>query len=300
MTTPANEPSGAPLADPVSRLLEIGEPQAHRGGMGLGDDATWPDYAARFGIGIEHVDDLIHLACDAALNASSERSAEVWGPLHAWRALGQLRAATATVPLLALAQAQEIDDWIGAELPTVFGMIGEAAIRPIADFIADPATSRSAGGTAMDGLTEIAQQHPECRADCIAVIEQTLRRRDDEDIDINASAVAAVLELEAVEAIEAVRDAFRRDAVDLSMAGDIEDVEIHLGLREHRETPRPRLRSPHLETLQRLRSLAPARTATPKPEKRRKVGRNDPCPCGSGRKYKKCCGSATNNGPAPV
>jgi preprotein translocase subunit SecA len=22
---------------------------------------------------------------------------------------------------------------------------------------------------------------------------------------------------------------------------------------------------------------------------RRKVGRNDPCPCGSGKKYKKCC-----------
>jgi uncharacterized protein YecA (UPF0149 family) len=21
----------------------------------------------------------------------------------------------------------------------------------------------------------------------------------------------------------------------------------------------------------------------------RKVGRNDPCPCGSGKKYKKCC-----------
>jgi uncharacterized protein len=26
-----------------------------------------------------------------------------------------------------------------------------------------------------------------------------------------------------------------------------------------------------------------------------KVGRNDPCPCGSGRKYKKCCGGATVN-----
>ncbi|KJS72629.1 MAG: hypothetical protein JL56_12770 [Desulfotomaculum sp. BICA1-6] len=23
---------------------------------------------------------------------------------------------------------------------------------------------------------------------------------------------------------------------------------------------------------------------------RTKVGRNDPCPCGSGKKYKKCCG----------
>jgi len=25
--------------------------------------------------------------------------------------------------------------------------------------------------------------------------------------------------------------------------------------------------------------------------KNKKVGRNDPCPCGSGKKYKRCCGS---------
>jgi uncharacterized protein len=34
------------------------------------------------------------------------------------------------------------------------------------------------------------------------------------------------------------------------------------------------------------------------PESRRmtsKVGRNDPCPCGSAKKYKKCCGGATVN-----
>ncbi len=32
----------------------------------------------------------------------------------------------------------------------------------------------------------------------------------------------------------------------------------------------------------------------PKPVKRAepKVGRNDPCPCGSGKKYKQCCGKA--------
>jgi SEC-C motif-containing protein len=34
--------------------------------------------------------------------------------------------------------------------------------------------------------------------------------------------------------------------------------------------------------------------ATIKPQKTAhlKVGRNDPCPCGSGKKYKKCCGKA--------
>jgi len=26
-----------------------------------------------------------------------------------------------------------------------------------------------------------------------------------------------------------------------------------------------------------------------------KIGRNDPCPCGSGKKYKKCCGAATQH-----
>lgn len=26
------------------------------------------------------------------------------------------------------------------------------------------------------------------------------------------------------------------------------------------------------------------------PERRQKIGRNDPCPCGSGKKYKHCCG----------
>ena len=29
----------------------------------------------------------------------------------------------------------------------------------------------------------------------------------------------------------------------------------------------------------------------------RKVGRNDPCPCGSGKKYKKCCGGQAGYSP---
>ena len=29
-----------------------------------------------------------------------------------------------------------------------------------------------------------------------------------------------------------------------------------------------------------------------KPVVVQKIGRNDPCPCGSGKKYKKCCGAS--------
>jgi hypothetical protein len=40
-------------------------------------------------------------------------------------------------------------------------------------------------------------------------------------------------------------------------------------------------------------AFAEAASGKPKPVKRpgSRIGRNDPCPCGSGRKYKKCCGN---------
>ena len=54
-----------------------------------------------------------------------------------------------------------------------------------------------------------------------------------------------------------------------------------------------------LGAYQYFRSHREAKADTPlRPEARRnasKVGRNDPCPCGSGKKYKKCCGGATVN-----
>ena len=39
------------------------------------------------------------------------------------------------------------------------------------------------------------------------------------------------------------------------------------------------------------KKAAPKKKAK-KPKVEIKVGRNDPCPCGSGKKYKKCCGQA--------
>ena len=38
------------------------------------------------------------------------------------------------------------------------------------------------------------------------------------------------------------------------------------------------------ELLEKTKKVEPIRTS-------REVGRNDPCPCGSGKKFKKCCGA---------
>ena len=82
------------------------------------------------------------------------------------------------------------------------------------------------------------------------------------------------------------------DRVDLSVAGDIEEVEIEMGLRTHRSTPRPRfnLFDHYNESLGLAdRDIDDPSFGYPPPRRVAKVGRNDPCPCGSGKKYKKCC-----------
>lgn len=54
------------------------------------------------------------------------------------------------------------------------------------------------------------------------------------------------------------------------------------------ELPNEDIRKDMLEQLEEIRKEM--QTDTPASKKQPKVGRNDLCPCGSGKKYKKCCG----------
>ncbi|MBV8093832.1 MAG: SEC-C domain-containing protein [Acetobacteraceae bacterium] len=41
--------------------------------------------------------------------------------------------------------------------------------------------------------------------------------------------------------------------------------------------------------LRKIAQLRASRASAAGPTRRTKIGRNDPCPCGSGRKFKRCC-----------
>src|SRR5690349_22506499 len=146
---------GVGYTAPVQRLLSIGEVRSYH-------PSEWPDYGARFGLQREHIGDLIRMACDAGLNQADSTSREVWAPMHAWRALGQMRAEEAVLPLLALLGAAEDDEAAAEELPVVFGMIGQAAISPLSAFLLDQSNPDLVASTALSGIKEIATRHPAC------------------------------------------------------------------------------------------------------------------------------------------
>ena len=99
-------------------LFELGAPRRIR--------VDWPDYI-QYGIGSENVEDLIQLLIDPVLHGAPTESNEVWAPLHAWRALGQLGDSRAIEPLIHAFDTLCDDDWAAEELPVVLGMLGERA-----------------------------------------------------------------------------------------------------------------------------------------------------------------------------
>ncbi len=69
-----------------------------------------------------------------------------------------------------------------------------------------------------------------------------------------------------------------------------ETVAILFRIQLAESEPVDRLREPDEQQLVFSGSGAPPAKKTPKRNPKKKVGRNAPCPCGSGKKYKHCCG----------
>jgi hypothetical protein len=124
--------------------------------------------------------------------------------------------------------------------------------------------------------------------------------------------VCAAADLPVPELLEEVRQAYADGLVDSTVA-DLEGIERDLAApkpwrRErhhlitdaiaemerwssfHPEDPQPKDLPKSQAPLPPVLAPAPASYEAPQPFVRQpKIGRNDPCPCGSGRKYKKCC-----------
>jgi hypothetical protein len=235
-------------APPLDQLLRLGDCRRR----------SRPPYGV-MGFGPEHVSELIRMSADPALLWAKSDSAEVWAPVHAWRVLGELRAAEAVEPLLELMERQEAadDDWVGSELPVVFGVIGAPAVAPLARFLADRSRRMWSRVFAASGLEKIGLEHPEARSECVAALTRVLEGAAEEDPELNGCVIAELMDLNALEAAPVMERAFAEGLVDLSVAGDWEDVQVEMGLLPQRITP---ARNYLYESLERVDTERTART----------------------------------------
>jgi uncharacterized protein YecA (UPF0149 family) len=238
------------------------------------------------------------MALDESLHNAPGDSPEVWAPIHAIRLLGELRAADAVRPLMPLLRRD--DDYISQALPEAYGLIGEPALAPMAELLSDTLEDVWTRVRAAAALSEIAQAHPSLREQAIATLtvavqSVTATHRADprmapfskvlDETTLNGFIISNLVDLGATQAVDAIRTAFEHNHVDLSVV-DFDDALEALGQVRASDIVRPG--EPIPATIPAERIEASIGAVVPRPLRR--IGRNDPCPCGSGKKYKRCCG----------
>ena len=211
----------AEIAAPVARLLELGEPRCT-------GPAEWLDYQ-ELELGPEHIPALIILASDLSLLRNpDENDRRSWGPVHAWRALGQLRAVQAIEALICLFHSMPDNDWIIEEMPDVFALIGPCAFAPLAAYLADPSRPTYARLIAATSLMEIAQLAPEMRVRTIAALANELASYRSNSPGVNSVLIANLIELQASEQADLIHCVFVESKVDRFIVGDWRDVRLLL------------------------------------------------------------------------
>ncbi len=243
---------------------------------------------------------LMLLATDPFLHSPDATEPDVWAPVHAIGLLGELHAAEAVPTLIPLLRLD--DDWLNEYLPQALGKIGSPAVEPLRAALWDATLDTWGATAAAHALNEAVKHHPELRDEVVQILTARLDDESDDRDDaegLNGFIISYLSDLEAVESVESIRRAFKSSRVDefvirpehvgaalgtpigLSVTQAVDDV---TGTGQRRSSM-----PPELELLANPPDLLPAGGAR-RPYTGPKVGRNEPCPCGSGAKYKKCCG----------
>jgi hypothetical protein len=242
--------------EPVGRLLTLGRPEPWD---------LWADYASMGLRRDEHAAELIRLASDAGLLDATEESPATWGPLHAWRALGQLGATEAIGPLLSLLRRVEEndDELVGEELPKVFGRIGIAALEPLRSYAADATNMIVARVSAAEAIKHIGM-HPAHREPAAAALADLLEHAKADDRGFfNGYLVVGLCELTARQHIATIERAYQGGRIAERVCGKLPHVRAELGLEAPSATRRRFLDDDIDRAIDKVLPLRPAEEPTP-------------------------------------
>ncbi len=308
-TKPKRAPGRAPnlpqhnLPEPYNRLLSIGEDFSYE---------VYEQVAAELlkGDADKAVDQLLAIANDdtyyeyAALTGALNHDdglddPRLWVRGHALYTLSLLGPAAVRAIDRLLPFLDDMDEDILEDLPGVFGNIGEPAIEPLINVL--ETGNEDVRPVAVECLVGVAEMHPDTEKRILPILEARLAT-ETEDFYLNGTIVIGLIDLGAVDMMPLIRQAFEEKRVD-ALVVDLPDVEEAFGMEI--TTQRQPFAYPDMdddldgEYDEELPAPDQEPEALSEPIGEPgvpyvapvKAGRNDPCPCGSGKKYKKCCGA---------
>ena len=223
-----------------------------------------------------------------------------WAVVHAAYLLAALRPPGSLEVLVeAVERAADYDeDWISETSPFMFAAYGPSAVPLLRDVALDRDRPPSVRGSANEALALLGRAHPEALDALRVSIDD---RACDQDVrafaglallDFALPGDRARIEAAADEDIltkEEIEEVYRNGPPELPAPYDWMSFYDPAEIAARQEAPPDEEEVDEAE--EDVDPDAPAEDAPPPPLKAAAVpGRNDPCPCGSRMKYKKCCG----------
>ncbi|MET0790007.1 MAG: SEC-C metal-binding domain-containing protein, partial [Polyangiaceae bacterium] len=204
--------------------------------------------------------------------AAEEAPGEGWPPIHAVDLLADLRAEEAIAPMLRALRGGDMDDILSSRIAVRLPVFGAAALEPV--------------------LAELSGVRDTDRAVTLCAILANLGVKDErvwmalsecfhEVPSLSSGFLATYGDDRALPLIE--REIFAFDGESPSSLAHF-DLELLVEAYEELAGELPELLAARVDYLFERQSLPVALADSPPPAVSTKVGRNEPCPCGSGKK----------------
>lgn len=239
---------------------------------------------------------------------------EFWAPIHAVFILGAIGVQAAIPPLImAIKWSDKYNvDWVFEAFPAIFGKIGMPAREGLRQLVQDKEQNWYVRTIALQGMAAITLKNPEIAGDIFSSIH-SLAMNKEEDMDFRVQAANILLDFVCIEYKESLlafcqeEKKFREEETFFFVSFDEGDLEKTFSQGKKRINLYKRdwlsfYDKEHIRDRQkrweRERNESSAREGDqweeeeivkPVVRSTSKIGRNEPCSCGSGKKYKKCC-----------
>jgi tetratricopeptide (TPR) repeat protein len=235
--------------------------------------------------------------------------------LHAMFLLGEINAEESLPKILSFLEydCEFVDYWIGEhKTETIWQSIYRLGLRnsdQLKQFLVKPGIDTYNKTAVSVALCQIALHHPEMRNEILAIYQDVFTIFSEADLNDNlidsellGLAIGDSIDCKLHELLPIIKVLYDKGYVSLSINGDYDEVEKEFGANEWYDHKMELynifdLYNDVLSTwdgykehkqLGSYKPYAPA-PAIPQQAVSEKIGRNEPCPCGSGKKYKKCC-----------
>lgn len=246
-----------------------------------------------------------------------------YAPVHAFFMLGELEAKESLPVILEMMCSDEkyFDDVFGSVF-TESGWIplfriGKNQLNLLEEYLKLPGLYTYFRSSATDALTQVALHYPERKDDVAEIFKNLLKffvvkkpKDNIIDTEFNGFLVSDIIELEFQNLLPLIKELYEKRYVAETVAGTFKEVENDilnplkynfkrelLNIKEFYERRYPRVLFDDDDDDfrdQKIQSIIESHFQTnSQPDyyvrEQEKIGRNDPCPCGSGKKFKKCC-----------